>query len=71
MAVTVTQLVAFLTVVRRGSVTAAAEELVVTQPSVSAAINALSREVGVTLMERDGRSLRPTMAGRSPPTSSC
>jgi DNA-binding transcriptional LysR family regulator len=65
MAVTVTQLVAFLTVVRRGSVTAAAEELVVTQPSVSAAINALSREVGVTLMERDGRSLRPTTAGRA------
>jgi DNA-binding transcriptional LysR family regulator len=64
-AVTVTQLVAFLTVVRRGSVTAAAEELVVTQPSVSAAINALSREVGVTLMERDGRSLRPTAAGRA------
>ena len=65
MAVTVTQLVAFLTVVRRGSVTAAAEELVVTQPSVSAAINALSREVGVRLMERDGRSLRPTAAGRA------
>jgi LysR family transcriptional regulator, low CO2-responsive transcriptional regulator len=65
MAVTVTQLVAFLTVVRRGSVTAAAEELVVTQPSVSAAITALSREVGVTLMERDGRSLRPTAAGRA------
>jgi DNA-binding transcriptional LysR family regulator len=65
MAVTVTQLVAFLTVVRRGSVTAAAEELVVTQPSVSAALNALSREVGVTLMERDGRSLRPTAAGRA------
>ena len=43
MAVTVTQLVAFLTVARRGSVTAAAEELVVTQPTVSAAINALQR----------------------------
>ena len=63
MAVTVTQLVAFLTVARRGSVTAAAKELVVTQPSVSAAINALQRELGVTLMQRDGRSLRPTTAG--------
>jgi DNA-binding transcriptional LysR family regulator len=62
-AVTVTQLVAFLTVVRRGSVTAAAQELVVTQPSVSAAINALERELGVTLMERDGRRLAPTAAG--------
>ena len=63
MAVTLTQLVAFLTVVRRGSVTAAAEELVVTQPSVSAAISALERELGVALTERAGRTLRPTAAG--------
>jgi DNA-binding transcriptional LysR family regulator len=49
MAVTLTQLVAFLAVVRRGSVTAAAEELVVTQPSVSAAVAALERELGVAL----------------------
>ncbi len=65
MAVTLTQLVAFLTVVRRGSVTAAAEELVVTQPSVSAAVSALERELGVTLTERAGRTLRPTAAGRA------
>lgn len=65
MAVTVTQLVAFLTVARRGSVTAAAKELVVTQPSVSAAINALQREIGVTLIERDGRTMRPTAAGEA------
>jgi len=63
MAVTLTQLQAFLTVVRRGSVTAAAEELVVTQPSVSAAVSALEREVGVPLTERAGRTLRPTAAG--------
>lgn len=63
MAVTVTQLVAFLTVVRRGSVTAAAQELVVTQPSVSAAIGALERELGVKLMERSGRNVLPTAAG--------
>lgn len=63
MAVTLTQLVSFLTVVRRGSVTAAAEELVVTQPSVSAAISALERELGVQLTERAGRTLRPTAAG--------
>ena len=63
MAVTLTQLTAFLTVVRRGSVTAAAEELVVTQPSVSAAVSALERELGVTLTERAGRTLRPTAAG--------
>jgi DNA-binding transcriptional LysR family regulator len=65
MAVTLTQLTAFLTVVRRGSVTAAAEELVVTQPSVSAAVSALERELGVTLTERSGRTLRPTAAGEA------
>lgn len=65
MAVTVTQLVAFLKTVQCGSVTAAAADLVVTQPSVSAAINALEREVGVSLMERDGRGLRPTAAGEA------
>lgn len=63
MAVTLTQLSAFLAVVKHGSVTAAAEELVVTQPSVSAAIAALERELGVDLTERAGRSVRPTAAG--------
>ena len=65
MAVTLTQLTAFLAVVRRGSVTAAAEELVVTQPSVSAAVSALERELGVKLTERVGRTLAPTPAGRA------
>ena len=63
MAVTVTQLSAFLAVVRHGSVTGAAEELVVTQPSVSAAVSALERELGVDLTERAGRSITPTPAG--------
>jgi LysR family transcriptional regulator, low CO2-responsive transcriptional regulator len=63
MGITLTQLTAFLTVVRRGSVTAAAEELVVTQPSVSAAVSALERELGLALTERAGRTLRPTPAG--------
>lgn len=65
MAVTLTQLSAFLAVVRQGSVTAAAEELVVTQPSVSAAVSALERELGVGLTERVGRGLQPTAAGRA------
>jgi LysR family transcriptional regulator, low CO2-responsive transcriptional regulator len=64
-AVTVTQLSAFLSVVRLGSVTAAAEELVVTQPSVSAAIAALERELGLELTERAGRGIRPTPAGEA------
>ena len=63
MAITVTQLTAFLAVVRGGSVTAAADELVVTQPSVSSAISALGREVGSELFERAGRGIRLTDAG--------
>jgi DNA-binding transcriptional LysR family regulator len=49
--------------VRTGSVTAAAEELVVSQPSVSAAVSALTRELGVELTERVGRNVRPSPAG--------
>jgi LysR family transcriptional regulator, low CO2-responsive transcriptional regulator len=63
--ITLTQLRSFLAVVRNGSVTAAADELVVTQPSVSAAIAALSHEVGAPLLERDGRGVRPTAAGHA------
>jgi LysR family transcriptional regulator, low CO2-responsive transcriptional regulator len=63
LAITVTQLTAFLAVVRGGSVTAAADELVVTQPSVSSAIAALGRELGCELFERAGRGIRLTEAG--------
>jgi DNA-binding transcriptional LysR family regulator len=65
MAITLTQLTAFLAVVRGGSVTAAADELIVTQPSVSAAIAALSRELGCELFERSGRGIRLTDAGQA------
>ena len=47
--VTLTQLRSFLAVVRAGSVTAAADALVVTQPSVSAALAALARELDAPL----------------------
>ncbi|MGO9883933.1 MAG: LysR family transcriptional regulator [Solirubrobacteraceae bacterium] len=65
MAITVTQLTAFLAVIRGGSVTAAADELVVTQPSVSSALAALSRELGCELFERSGRGIRATEAGQA------
>ncbi len=61
--ITLTQLRSFLAVMRGGSVTAAADELVVTQPSVSAAVAALSRELGTPVTEREGRGIRPTAAG--------
>ncbi|MDP8944112.1 MAG: LysR family transcriptional regulator [Actinomycetota bacterium] len=63
MSITLTQLRSFLAIVRTGSVTGAAEELVVTQPSVSVALSSLSRELGVQLTERVGRSVKTTPAG--------
>ena len=63
MSITITQLRSFLAVARTGSVSGAADELVVTQPSVSAAVTALSREVGVSLTERVGRNIRLSAAG--------
>ena len=63
MAITLTQLTAFLAVIRGGSVTAAADELIVTQPSVSSAVAALGRELDCELFERAGRGIRLTDAG--------
>ena len=60
---TVTQLRAFLAVARAGGVQAAAEQLHVSQPSVSAALGALARELRVQLVEREGRGIRLTEAG--------
>lgn len=65
MAFTFNQLACFLAVAREGSVSAAAEKLFVTQPSVSSAISSLSREVGVELTERVGRGIGLTPAGEA------
>lgn len=65
MAVTFGQLANFLAVAETGSVSKAAERLVVTQPSVSAALSALSRELGAELTERAGRTIRLTPAARA------
>ena len=58
------QLEAFDRVARLGSFTSAAEELNLTQPSVSARIANLEAEVGGELFERRGRSLKLTPLGR-------
>ncbi|MGH3088215.1 MAG: LysR family transcriptional regulator [Rubrobacteraceae bacterium] len=63
MAITVAQLRTFLAVRSEGSIKGAAEQLVVTRPSVSGAISALEREVGAKLVERYGRGVRLTAAG--------
>jgi DNA-binding transcriptional LysR family regulator len=62
---TVTQLRTLLAVIRSGSVTGAAEELVVTQPSVSSALAGLARELGCELFERSGRGIRLTASGEA------
>jgi DNA-binding transcriptional LysR family regulator len=54
---------AFVEVAETGSVRAAAQRLFVTESAVSAAITTLAREVGVPLMERNGRGVRLTGAG--------
>jgi len=62
---TAARLQAFVAVADAGSVRAAARRLVVTESAVSAAIAALGREVGVPLLEREGRGLRLTASGRT------
>ena len=51
-------------VARRGSVTAAAEELRLSQPTVSLHVKALNMMLGVPVVERRGRGVRLTDAGR-------
>jgi DNA-binding transcriptional LysR family regulator len=53
----------FLSVVRSGSVSAAAEENFVTQPAVSLQLRKLETTVGQRLFVRRGRKLAPTAAG--------
>lgn len=54
----------FVTLAETGSVRAAARRLYVTESAVSAAVAALTRELDVALVERAGRGLRLTPAGR-------
>ncbi len=50
---------------RHQSITRAAEACDVTQPTLSAQIAKIERELGVTLFEREARGLKPTDAGRA------
>jgi molybdate transport repressor ModE-like protein len=60
----VTRLRVLVAVARNGSVTAAARELNYAQPSVSHHIARLEAETGAQLLERVGRGIRLTDAGR-------
>src|SRR5947199_9910015 len=60
---TLGQLRTFLAVAATGSVRAAAEQLVVTQPAVSSALAAVRKQVGGALVGREGRGLGLAPAG--------
>lgn len=59
------QLEYLVSVVDLGSISRAASLLHVTQPTVSHQLALLERKVGVALLERVGRGVRPTEAGRT------
>ena len=61
---TLRQLQIFEASVRLGSFSKAAEELFVTQPTVSMQIKKLSDALGISLFEQVGRNVRPTEVGR-------
>lgn len=58
------QLAAFCAVVDRQSFSRAAERLGVTQPAVSLQVRALEERLGQQLLDRSGRRVEPTEAGR-------
>src|SRR5438046_2379077 len=58
------QLAAFCAVVERRSFSQAAEQLGVTQPAVSLQIRSLEKRLGQQLLDRSGRRVEPSEAGR-------
>lgn len=61
---TLRQLQVFEAIFRLGSFTRAAEELFLTQPTVSMQIKKLADAIGLPLFENVGRNVHPTEAGR-------
>jgi len=59
------QVEGFLEVARRGSVSRAAEALFITQPTLTARLHGLERELGTKLFLRTPRGMRLTEAGRA------
>jgi len=59
------QLRAFVTVVKLGTLTRAAEALFLSQPTISLQLQALERELGVALVERRRRRINLTNAGEA------
>jgi len=59
-----TRLRAFLATAETGSLSAAARQLGLTQPTLGRQVSALEQELGLALFERSGRTLHLTDAGR-------
>jgi len=59
------KLAAFVTVVRLGSITGAAEALSYTQSGITHMMNSLEKELGVTLLERGRNGVRLTQSGEA------
>src|SRR5437016_11756657 len=59
------QVEGFLEIARRGSVSRAAEALFITQPTLTARLHGLERELGIMLFLRTPRGMRLTDAGRA------
>ena len=62
--VLIKQIEAFVEVVRRGTVSRAAEALGITQPALTARLHGLERALGQAVFARSGRGVRLTDAGR-------
>ncbi|MBL4762918.1 MAG: LysR family transcriptional regulator [Gammaproteobacteria bacterium] len=61
----ISSLQAFLEVAEKGSFSAAAKSLFITQPAVSKRINLLETNLGSLLLDRSGRSVKLTSAGET------
>ena len=55
---------AFIKIIERGSFSKAAEEMFLSQPSVSTYINQLEQELGTILLNRSTKEVLPTLAGK-------
>lgn len=62
---TLQQLRQVITVADAGSMNEAAKRLFITQPSLSAAIKALEKEIGIDIFMRSNRGIVATPRGRS------
>lgn len=58
------QIEAFVNVVRHKSFSRAADAIYLTQPTISAHISSLEKELGTKLIDRSGKDITPTEAGR-------